>query len=254
MPPHSKNAGFTLIELSIVLLFIALIRASILVGRDLIRTAQLRAAIGQIESLNTALNTFKLKYNCIAGDCASATAVGVGSHNGQQLNGNGNGVIDFVDPPSLNHDECIYVVIHLKNAGLYESPKANVWPLTKFGNGVIEVAFEFDTGGLEAGLNKDGHAYWVLIDRGVVSPGRHPPLFAPQDAWYIDNKMDDSMPYSGVFTVSGMESGDISVIQLPYNPSEGPAGGDFCVNTDTVPPSYNNENSKVTCSGLYRFM
>ncbi len=65
--------GFTLIELSIVLVIIGLVVGGVLVGRDLIKAAEIRAQVNQIEQMETAYNTFKLKYNCIAGDCPNAT-------------------------------------------------------------------------------------------------------------------------------------------------------------------------------------
>src|SRR5580693_9186033 len=74
--PSSKSsltAGFTLIELSIVLVIIGLIIGGVLVGQDLINAAQARAIITDIERFNTAANTFESKYGCLPGDCVNAT-------------------------------------------------------------------------------------------------------------------------------------------------------------------------------------
>ena len=62
IPKSHKSAGFTLIELSIVLVIIGLIIGGVLVGRDLIAAAQVRAQISQIEKYQTAVNTFRGKY------------------------------------------------------------------------------------------------------------------------------------------------------------------------------------------------
>src|ERR1019366_6843373 len=67
------TAGFTLIEMSIVLVIIGLIVGSVLVGRDLIRAAELRSVISEVEKYKTAVMTFKGKYDCLPGDCANAT-------------------------------------------------------------------------------------------------------------------------------------------------------------------------------------
>jgi prepilin-type N-terminal cleavage/methylation domain-containing protein len=64
----SHNPGFTLIELSIVLVVIGLIVGGILVGQSLINAAALRSQISQIEKYNTAANTFREKYGYLPGD------------------------------------------------------------------------------------------------------------------------------------------------------------------------------------------
>ena len=74
--------GFTLIELSIVLVIIGLLVGGVLVGQDLIRAAELRNIVTQVEQIDTAVNTFRLKYRCLAGDCANATTFFPTSANG----------------------------------------------------------------------------------------------------------------------------------------------------------------------------
>jgi prepilin-type N-terminal cleavage/methylation domain-containing protein len=77
---YSHNRGFTLIELSIVMVIIGLMIGGMLVGRDMIRAAEIRATLRQIERIETAMNTFKAKYKCLPGDCANADDMGfVGS-------------------------------------------------------------------------------------------------------------------------------------------------------------------------------
>ncbi len=62
------HSGFTLIELSIVLVIIGLIIGGVLVGRDLIASSEIRAQIKQIEEFKTATNAFKAKYGYLPGD------------------------------------------------------------------------------------------------------------------------------------------------------------------------------------------
>jgi prepilin-type N-terminal cleavage/methylation domain-containing protein len=64
----SQTQGFTLIELSIVLVIIGLIVGGILVGQDLIRAAGERAQITQIEKFNSATSAFFGKYGYLPGD------------------------------------------------------------------------------------------------------------------------------------------------------------------------------------------
>jgi prepilin-type N-terminal cleavage/methylation domain-containing protein len=67
-----KRAGFTLLELSIVVVIVALLAAGVMVGKDLIQAAQVRSTLKQIEMINVAVNTFKGQYKCLPGDCATA--------------------------------------------------------------------------------------------------------------------------------------------------------------------------------------
>lgn len=83
-----KKLGFTLIELSIVLVIVGLLVGGMLVGRDLIDAAQSRALIKQMQDIQLAVRVFKDKYNCIPGDCAKAADFGLGtSGNGDKYVG-----------------------------------------------------------------------------------------------------------------------------------------------------------------------
>ncbi len=66
------NKGFTLIELSIVMAIIGLMVGGVLVGRDMIHAAEVRATVSDIEKLKTSINAFQIKYNCLPGDCPKA--------------------------------------------------------------------------------------------------------------------------------------------------------------------------------------
>lgn len=71
---HAAQAGFTLVELSIVLVIIGLIVGGVLAGQDMIRAAEIRATISQVEEFNTAANTFRDKYRAMPGDIGAALA------------------------------------------------------------------------------------------------------------------------------------------------------------------------------------
>ena len=92
---RSHKAGFTLIELSIVLVVIGLIVGGILVGQDLIKAAEVRAQIGQINEYNTAVNTFRGKYGYLPGDIPDpyATQFGFQTRGAYPGQGDGDGMI-----------------------------------------------------------------------------------------------------------------------------------------------------------------
>jgi prepilin-type N-terminal cleavage/methylation domain-containing protein len=94
----THHQGFTLIEMSIVLVIIGLIVGGVLVGQDLIRAAGVRATISQIEKFNTAANTFFEKYRYLPGDIPAGPAAQFGfAARGQYAGeGDGNGLIEGV--------------------------------------------------------------------------------------------------------------------------------------------------------------
>lgn len=61
--PTRRRSGFTLIELSIVLVIIGLIVGGIMVGRDLIKAAEARKVVATIGGYQTAVQTFRLKLH-----------------------------------------------------------------------------------------------------------------------------------------------------------------------------------------------
>lgn len=72
------RSGFTLVELSIVLVIIGLVAGGVLVGRDLIAAATIRSTISQIEKYKTAVNTFRGKYGYLPGDIPADQAAQTG--------------------------------------------------------------------------------------------------------------------------------------------------------------------------------
>ena len=65
--------GFTLVELSIVLVIVGLLMGGVLVGRDLVRKAQLRTVLTDLEEVQSATRLFSEQYNALPGDIPNAT-------------------------------------------------------------------------------------------------------------------------------------------------------------------------------------
>ena len=93
---QNKQAGFTLVELSIVLVIIGLIIGGVLVGQDLIKAAEIRATTSDIEKYNAAANTFRNRFNGLPGDLLSDRAIqfGMAARDGTAGQGDGNSVIE----------------------------------------------------------------------------------------------------------------------------------------------------------------
>ena len=103
--------GFTLIELSIVIVIIGLIVAGVVGGQSLVKQAKFRAIVGDFNKYNVAVNAFMLEYNSKPGDISNATDFWPGlTNNG---NGNRNIICSDTDP-----EEIALVWQHLQLADL----------------------------------------------------------------------------------------------------------------------------------------
>jgi len=199
---QSKQKGFTLVELSIVLVIIGLIISSVLVGQDLVRSAELRSVVTQYESFNAAIGTFRGKYNGIPGDIDGNADFGfVGD-------GDGDGLLAPAGTAAgAGHDvgENVYFWNHLGSTGAalisgsYDgvaitdaTTLADGVPATKVGEywGV----FEYN------GIN-----YFAM---GVTTPNANEDqttveILSPIDAKNIDDKIDDGTPGRGIVQARG---------------------------------------------------
>ncbi len=90
-----QAGGFTLMELSIVLVIIGLIVGGVLVGQDLIKAATVMSQVTQLQQVETAIYAFQNKYGALPGDIPNATSMfGTTDANGYTVaNGNGDGII-----------------------------------------------------------------------------------------------------------------------------------------------------------------
>src|SRR5690606_1501704 len=86
------KAGFSLVELSIVLVILGLLTGGILGGQSLIKAAELRSVATERQQWQIAINSFKGKYRALPGDMPNATAFWGVAANG----GGGAGCAQFI--------------------------------------------------------------------------------------------------------------------------------------------------------------
>lgn len=142
--------GFTLVELSIVLVIIGLIVGGVLVGQELVRISELRAVIKETDSFKTSIRTFEGKYNYLPGDIPTANRIWSDCTDfvSNLCNGDGNGYIDtgFEDIRAWQHLS-LAGVLPGEHTGLVASPGVRVpgvnIPTSKIGGGYI---LYYDTG------------------------------------------------------------------------------------------------------------
>jgi prepilin-type N-terminal cleavage/methylation domain-containing protein len=225
VPPRLAYAkrGFTLIELSIVLVIIGLVLGGILVGRDMINSAEVRATIGQIEKYNSAVNTFRSKYNGLPGDLTpdKAAAFGFTTRVGTTGRGDGDGFIGTQSGDYQNYgSESAMFWNDLSFATLIDGNFTTSWN-TDAGNAVqlgatltaTTIATVFPAARMSRGnfvtvgamqTTAAAGNYWLIAGiYQVTSAYAVTTNITPNDAYNMDVKLDDGMPETGIVQAHG---------------------------------------------------
>lgn len=251
------KTGFTLIELSIVLVIIGLIVGGIIVGGDLIKAAEYRMVIAQIEEYKTATQTFKGKYNCLPGDCDSAVNFGLGQTAGPGDNGDGNGRLSStvgIDVDITKVPENFHFWVHLANASFIKSPDTPY--VSSMGNTPSKTVMPtLSSQGSQIGLcygcfirtpadeYQAGH-YFIVGRLGSDTGAAYyqTASFKPMDMLVIDTKTDDGLPMTGNVTPSFSDNDAVFEI-CPFC-----SVVTNCIDTGGSLYTYNIANDDVTCS------
>ena len=85
----NSEAGFTLVEIAIVLIIIGLLIGGVIKGQAMIKNAKVKRLVSDIDGMRAAVLTFQDKFGMLPGDESDAN-VPIGDAN----NGNNNGRID----------------------------------------------------------------------------------------------------------------------------------------------------------------
>jgi len=209
----NRAHGFTLLEVSIVLAIIGLLVGAIMVGSAMIQAAHNHSTVSQIGKLSIAITTFKIKFNCLPGDCADATASFPGA-----TNGSGGGAIDgWFGVPTPDQSTncgsiCTTIVMPSESTNAFDHlARANLIPLSSFNStdtvtnlrpnkgwmtvyndavGLFIIGF-YGVNYIKIGGNAQfgaGVGSTISLNAGYISP---------YSASYIDAKIDDGAPRTG---------------------------------------------------------
>ena len=223
-----RKSGFTLIEMSIVLVIIGLIVGGILVGQDLIASAAIRSQISQIERYNTAVNTFRNKYGYLPGDMPDpyASQFGFSARGTFPGLGDGNGIIQGTSNVSgvsncgfcETDGEVLLFWVDLSKAGLIDgsfslgSATTLATNITSSGIGTYippakigqnNSVYIWSGGSSNSYLGSgDGNNYFGISNVSALGVANgfsleSTPGLTVKQAANIDKKIDDGMPQAG---------------------------------------------------------
>lgn len=250
--------GFSLVELSIVLVILGLLVGGILAGQSLIRAAELRSIINDAQRYNTAMYTFRDRYMSLPGDMNSATrfwgfhnTTGCINRTGATTNaasgtcdGNGDGIM--ANAAAANSSaELFQFWRQLSLAGLIEGSYSGLSGASGASHAVI------GTNVPASRITNTGWTpnYQTLAD--VISDGNQPvvmtgnhfrvgqvggattsqPFLKPEEMWNIDIKLDDGKPARGQLLVRSTINGCTTAVL-----------------TTDLDANYNLSNSGILCS------
>ncbi len=183
---RSAQAGFTLVEIAIVLVIIGLLLGGVLKGQELIENGRVKSAASDMNGITAAFNSYLDRYRKMPGDDGPVAALtGRGGSWAGMLAGNNNGVVDATAANTFNGaGETGYFFRHLRAAGFVTGNPAdvgvNALPTNPWGGrtSVVNTAVQ------------GRPAAKLAVCMGNV-PGKA--------AAALDNQLDDGRPDNGSF-------------------------------------------------------
>lgn len=273
MSHHGQQSGFTLIELSIVLVIIGILVGSILVGADMIESSRQRTLLKDIESISTAVNTFKLKYGCLPGDCSIPDAQAAGLSNYCEPWTDvypGDGYIDLGGNEGGDACEHTMFAYHLYSTQLLSLPfdmTANALggavsaPPGYIISKAYPRAWIVPMSWMRLGI-ADGN--WLAVQGGIWNDGeamdgntQHTTVLSPNVAHRLDSKVDDGNPLKGTVQIlgyAGSHNDSTCEIAHPgysgsclgYGNQSGPENGNCATSNTPSTAAYVNNNNYGT--------
>ena len=131
----ARQAGFTLIEISIVLVIVGLLLGGVLKGQELINNARIKRINSDMNGVSSAVYSYLDRYNAIPGDDPNALGRWGASSATTVVSGNGSGIIDGGDIFADSTDENIQLWHHLRLSNLMAGDAATL-PVHAFGGNV----------------------------------------------------------------------------------------------------------------------
>lgn len=181
--------GFSLMELSVVLLVIGVIAGGILMGEGFISAARLRALTAEVNTLKAGINEFEEIYLGLPGDLRNAANYFDGASNGD-----GNRQI-----AAEASNEAFAAVDHLNRAKLVDGKYTGLWG-GGFSPGGNVISSQM---GREAVIyvrccGENNLEFRNLINVFAAAADKRAGVLTAQEAFSVDRKADDGNPDAGL--------------------------------------------------------
>lgn len=209
--------GFTLVELSIVLVIIGLIIGGVLKGQELIANAQIKNVASQMQGYQAAFQAFRDKYNALPGDlvgadnlipgCAAAPCFVTAS----ATLGNGQIGGDAGDTYNANVSTGVENVAawqQLAAARFVGGIELGATSTAVFGSRFPSAR---TGGGLHILSQPDTGRHVLRLTGTVAAPAPATGALRPDQALQLDNILDDGQPVSGSLFTNATLSTDSGV-------------------------------------------
>ena len=269
----NSRCGFSLLELAIVLIIIALIIGGGLTARSMIRAAQVNSVVSDFTRYTQAITNFQDKYHALPGDMRGAEAIwGTDTVYGcpgiptnppppahiATCDGDGNGKIAYSSSSSgwdITSPEVARAWQQLANAGFIQGAYNGV---SGMGGGNIFVSLP----GVNVPASQvpgAGYTLWYIDNQtittsdwqgvghifmfGGVGPNLYTnkPALTTSEAYGIDSKIDDGVPSTGY--VKSERNG--------ANPSAPPCNAN---DSDPTTAQYNVSNSTAAACAILLYL
>jgi len=189
-----RDAGFSLVELAIVLIIIGLIVGGVLKGQDLIESARVNSIQTQLNEVRVAASTFLNKYDDLPGDLADEDLVDDGDAN--LAGGDGDGRVEGArtdETQSNSEAVAFWQQLRADNllGGIQDTAAAAMAPadgLQSRVGGYYTITWETQGGTT---------SHWILLGDGANSDVNDDSVLTPLQIRGIDVKSDDGDPQEG---------------------------------------------------------
>jgi len=231
--------GFTLIEMAIILVIIAIVVASITVGTKLIHASKVRSVVTDFQKIETAISSFETKYNALPGDMNNAQrylSQCVDYGGGKTCNGDGDGDVEA----GAGVFEAYRVFQHLSLSGMVDryfsgndgDDSERIWYKSKISkNAYFIVTNNGVTSHIGSGINN-----YIRLSTPDAEASSTSCVISARDAEAIDEKMDDMTSSTG--NLRGRDKG---------------ASGAACPSSCLSGGNYNRAGKDLGCTLWFKY-